>query len=181
MADGSIRIFSGLMDMLDDDELLFVIGHEMGHVALKHIHDKLRIAYATNATRKAAVSIGGAIGDIARSEIGSFMQQVTAAQFSQHEEREADDYRLDFLQENSVNPQAAVTSLHKLDGLGSKHSFLSSHPVPEARAKRITAQLAGKPADKTPQDQGWRAAIQQLIAGLIAILKKILSFFMSLF
>jgi putative metalloprotease len=27
MADGTIRIYSGLMDMLDDRELLFVIGH----------------------------------------------------------------------------------------------------------------------------------------------------------
>jgi metalloprotease len=32
MADGTIRIYSGLMDMLNDQELLFVVGHEMGHV-----------------------------------------------------------------------------------------------------------------------------------------------------
>jgi len=32
MADGTIRIYSGLMDMLNDGELRFVIGHEMGHV-----------------------------------------------------------------------------------------------------------------------------------------------------
>ena len=41
MADGTIRIYSGLMDMLDDHELLFVIGHEMGHVAEKHIKKKM--------------------------------------------------------------------------------------------------------------------------------------------
>ena len=37
MADGTIRIYSGLMDMMDDGELRFVIGHEMGHVLEKHI------------------------------------------------------------------------------------------------------------------------------------------------
>ena len=31
-ADGSIRVFSGLMDRLDDQELLAIVGHEMGHV-----------------------------------------------------------------------------------------------------------------------------------------------------
>ena len=36
MADGTIRVYSGLMDMLTDGELRFVIGHEMGHVAGPH-------------------------------------------------------------------------------------------------------------------------------------------------
>ena len=34
-ADGSVRIFSSLMDIMTDDELLGVIGHEVGHVAHK--------------------------------------------------------------------------------------------------------------------------------------------------
>jgi Zn-dependent protease with chaperone function len=36
MADGSIRIYSGLMEMMDDEKLLFVLGHEMGQVVEKH-------------------------------------------------------------------------------------------------------------------------------------------------
>ena len=40
MADGSIRIFSGLMEMLNDGELRFVIGHEMGHVMKKTYPEK---------------------------------------------------------------------------------------------------------------------------------------------
>lgn len=31
-ADGSVRVFSSLMDIMTDDELLAVIGHEIGHV-----------------------------------------------------------------------------------------------------------------------------------------------------
>lgn len=34
--DGSVRVFSALIDILDDNELLGVIGHEIGHVALRH-------------------------------------------------------------------------------------------------------------------------------------------------
>ena len=37
--DGSVRVFSSLMDIMDDDELMGVIGHEIGHV-LKH-HSKI--------------------------------------------------------------------------------------------------------------------------------------------
>ena len=35
-ADGSVRIYSGLLDAMTDDEALGVVGHEIGHVALKH-------------------------------------------------------------------------------------------------------------------------------------------------
>jgi putative metalloprotease len=34
MANGCIRVYSGLMDMMNDNEVEAVIGHEMGHVAL---------------------------------------------------------------------------------------------------------------------------------------------------
>lgn len=36
--DGSIRVYTALMDALTDSELLGVIGHEIGHVALRHSH-----------------------------------------------------------------------------------------------------------------------------------------------
>ena len=46
MADGTIRIYSGLMDIMDDRELLFVIGHEAGHVVKDHVRRKVQLAYA---------------------------------------------------------------------------------------------------------------------------------------
>ncbi len=180
MADGTIRIFAGLMDMLNDEELLFVIGHEMGHVELKHIHEKLRLAYAASATRKAAASIDGAIGDLARSELGAFIQLIANAQFSQHEEREADDYGLEFLRSNGLQPQAAVSALQKLATLGSNHSFLSSHPAPEKRAERISAQIEGKPVADEEGD-GQQGIFSRIVAAVAGFVKKILLWLGSLF
>ncbi len=37
MANGCIRVYSGLMDMMTDNEVEAVLGHEMGHVALGHV------------------------------------------------------------------------------------------------------------------------------------------------
>lgn len=34
--DGSVRVFSSLMDIMNDDELLGIIGHEIGHVLKRH-------------------------------------------------------------------------------------------------------------------------------------------------
>ncbi len=140
MADGTIRIYSGLMDMLDDRELVFVVGHEMGHVVAKHIKKKIMLAYAGRAVRKAIASQQNQAGQIARSSIGVLVEKLVNAQFSQQEEREADDYGVLYLQRQGYDVQPAVSALTKLATLGNRHSFLSSHPAPEARAERMRAE-----------------------------------------
>ena len=137
MADGTIRVYSGLMDMLNDGELRFVIGHEMGHVVKKHIKKKIMFAYAGSAVRKGIASQRNQIGEIANSNLGGFIENLLNAQYSQQEEREADDYGILFLKNGGHDVKYAVSALKKLSTLGNNHSFLSSHPAPEARAKRL--------------------------------------------
>jgi putative metalloprotease len=144
MADDTIRLYSGLMDLLDDGELLFVIGHEMGHIVKQHTRNKLRLAYAARAVRKGIASQNGTAGDLARSQLGGLAEMLTGAQFSQLEEKVADDFALSFLKGNGYAPEKAVSALNKLASLGADHSFLSSHPEPAARAERIELQIQGK-------------------------------------
>ena len=144
MASGTIRLYSGLMDKLDDHELQFVIGHEMGHVAKNHIRKKIRMALATSAVRKGIASQKNLAGDVARSLLGDLAESLMNAQFSQLEEKEADDYGLEFLKRKKENPRHAVSALKKIAKLGPDHSFLSSHPDPDKRAERLQAQLEGK-------------------------------------
>lgn len=165
MADGSIRIYSGLMEMMSDDELRFVIGHEMGHVAEKHVKKKLMLAYAAQAVRKGIAAQENLAGDLAASLVGGLVEQLVNAQFSQQEERAADDFGLRFLQKHGYDPHNAATALRKLATLGNDHSFLASHPAPGQRAERILAQLAN------PQQQV-KNPWQTLAAGLKAWLAK---------
>lgn len=137
MADGTIRIYSGLMGMMTDGELVFVIGHEIGHVVENHTKEKLRLAYAGIAVRKAVASQQNEAGDIARSTIGALSESLLNAQFSQQEEREADDFGAMFLKQKGYDIQPAISALKKLAALGGDHSFLSSHPAPAKRAKRL--------------------------------------------
>ncbi len=141
MADGTIRLYSGLMDLMDDHELLFVIGHEMGHVVNKHVKKKIMLAYAASAVRKGVASQENIVGAITGSALGGFVQALLNAQFSQAEEREADDYGILFLKNNGFNINASVSALNKLDTLGKNHTFLSSHPDPALRAERLQQQI----------------------------------------
>ena len=135
MPDGTVRVYSGLMDILNDDELLFVIGHEIGHVILEHSKRSTQLAMSTAAIRKGTASIGGTIGTIANSDLTSLAQNIVQAQFSQKEEKSADDFGYDFLKRNGLPLTASVSALRKLGNEGG--GLLSSHPNPQDRADRL--------------------------------------------
>ena len=57
-ADGSVRVYTGLMDLMDDDELLGVIGHEIGHVALEHTKKDMQKALLRSAALSGLAATG---------------------------------------------------------------------------------------------------------------------------
>ena len=144
-ADGSVRVYTGLMDLMNDDELAFVIGHEIGHVKHGHTLKAMRTALASSGLRKAAASTGGAAGVLAGSELGALAEAALNARYSQGQETESDDYGLAFLRKSKRKLSGAESSLRKLAKLsGGEHSFLSSHPEPNARADRIAEEAKKK-------------------------------------
>jgi putative metalloprotease len=155
LADGTIRFYSGLMDMMSDEELLFVIGHEMGHVVEEHIEKKMVLALASSALRKGIASQENIIGDLARSSLGSFLQRFAQATFSREEEKAADGYALEFMRQEGYDPAQAVSALEKLASLGSEHSFLSTHPEPQARAERLRERLSSSEKKEVDGIVGW--------------------------
>lgn len=141
-ADGSIRVTTALMDMLTDDELRFVLGHEIGHVKLGHTAAKMKAALITSAARKGIAASNSVAGDLAASEIGGFTEALINAQYSQGAEKEADDFGLAFTKKYHFKPEASVSALEKIAKLGDSANVLSSHPASGERAKRLSQQLA---------------------------------------
>lgn len=137
LPDGSIRVYSGLMDMMEDDELYFVIGHEIGHVKNGDTAARFRMVYATSAARKGAAAAGGAAAVLSASQLGDIGEAFIQAQFSQSQESSADKFGLKLMERNGKNTAAAVSALRKLATPGSKGSMFSSHPDANARAEKV--------------------------------------------
>ena len=138
LPNGTVRVYSGLMDKMSDDELLFVIGHEIGHVKFGHSKQAMRLAYGASAARKGVASSNSVAGAVAASELGGLVEAVINAQFSQSEESESDRYGIEILKKQKRPLSAGPSALRKLAGGGSSgSSFLSSHPDPEDRAKAL--------------------------------------------
>ncbi|WP_447928202.1 M48 family metalloprotease [Vreelandella sp. EE27] len=140
---GSIRLYSGLMDEMNDDEVRYVIAHEIGHVALGHSKKAFQVAYAASAAREAAISSGSSTAAVlSSSELGDLGEELINAQFSQSQENEADDYALQMLQSQNLNAEASVSALRKMEAqYGNNSSFFSSHPAPGDRASRLSNSL----------------------------------------
>ena len=142
--DGSIRVFSALMDLMDDDELMAIIGHEIGHVVHADTKHAMKNAYLASAARNAAgAAEGSRLAKLSGSQLSELVTAFTDAQFSQKQEYEADEYGFEFSVKHGFSPYAMGNSLNKLVELskGAKAStvqkMFSSHPDSEKRAARM--------------------------------------------
>lgn len=138
MADGTIRVFAGLMDQMTDDEVRYVIGHEIGHVSLGHSKKALQTAYMTSAARKAGSASGSGIAKLSDAALGDLAEKLVHAQYSQTHENEADQYALKLMKINKYDPKASVSALRKMEKMyGNNSSVFSSHPAPGDRADAL--------------------------------------------
>ena len=144
MANGCIRVYSGLMDIMNDNEVEAVIGHEMGHVALGHVKKGMQVALGASAVRAAAASAGGLLGSLSQSQLGDIGEKLVTSQFSQRQEEEADDYSYDLLRKRGISPLGLATSFEKLAQLesGRQSSLFDDHPSSAGRAQHIRDRMA---------------------------------------
>ena len=141
--DGSVRVCGGLMKIMDDNEVMAVIGHEIGHVVHTDSKDAMKNAYLAAAAKSAAGAAGGVLEKLTDSQLGEIAQALSNAQFSQKQETEADEYGFEFCIKHGFDPYGMANALEKLNNLseGQKASkfqqMFSSHPDSAKRASRM--------------------------------------------
>lgn len=162
--DGSVRVFSSLMDAMTDEELLGVIGHEIGHVAHKDSKKGFRRALLTSALKDGIASTNGTAAALSESQLGSLGEALVNATYSQKQESKADAYGFDFLKKNGKNPWAMALAFEKLkkmeeDAGVQKDSkwkrMFSSHPDLDKRIKTMSKRAEkdgfARPENKMPE------------------------------
>lgn len=145
-ADGSIRVFSSLMDIMTDEELLGVIGHEIGHIAHRDSKKAFRTALLTSALKDGVASQGGTAQALTESQLGDLGEALVNATYSQKQERDADDYGYEFLKKAGKNPWAMALSFKRLKQMEEEarvqksskfNQLFSTHPDLDARIERM--------------------------------------------
>ena len=133
----------GLMDIMTDDEVMAVVGHEIGHVIHTDSKDAMKSAYLRSAVKNAAGAASSTVSKLTDSELGAMAEALAGAQYSQKQETEADDYGFEFSIKNNLDPYAMYNALNKLLELSAEapkeskfQKMFSSHPDTAKRVAR---------------------------------------------
>ncbi len=142
--DGSVRVYTGLMDAMNDDEVFAVIGHELGHLINKDVRDAYRASYLMVAARYGIGAFNETAGAISQGFLGDLGQQLAQNAYSRRQETQADETAFQFCIQNGVDPYAmyhALNVLISLSGESSQQSklaeLLSTHPNTAKRAAHV--------------------------------------------
>ncbi len=145
-ADGSVRVFSGLMDIMDDNQLLAVIGHEIGHVANQDSRDAMKAVLRKSALVGAVSSQSDKVAKLTDSQYGQLANAIIDSKYSRKQESEADDFSYEFMKRNGYNVNAVESAFAILANMsgGASADFLtkmmSSHPDPKDRAEKAKSR-----------------------------------------
>ncbi len=168
---GFLFINRGVIEAADNEaELAGVIGHEIGHVALRH---------GTNQASKAQVYqaplaiLGGVLGG---DSIGAALAQLGAEfavnsvllKYSRDAERQADLIGTQILFDANYNPVYMARFFEKLEGGNRGTDFFSSHPNPGNRIENIDVEIArlGSHPGKRVNDTREFREIKKLVQSL---------------
>ena len=150
--DGSVRVYSGLMDVMTDDEIFAVIGHELGHLKNKDVRDAYRTSYLMVAARYGIGAFSQTAGAISQGFMGDLAQQLASNAYSRKQEYEADEAAFQFCITNGVDAFAMYDALNVLISLNGNSGtqskvaqMFSTHPDSAKRAAKIKsmAEAAG--------------------------------------
>ena len=142
LPNGTIIVFRGLLEKHNDDELAWVIAHELGHGVAHHSAEMLSKAMIQELAIDSFIDKDSGLLKIAGTHIAAF---ITNLKYSRTQENEADRLALLFMNKAGFNMQGAITALNKFKAEAGENSkwaeWLSTHPHPENRLKNVKTAI----------------------------------------
>jgi predicted Zn-dependent protease len=155
---GQVFVTLGLYNKLENEaQLAGVIGHEIGHVIMRHSAQQLAKG-RLGQMLTVAVGVGASDrndGGRSAQMAAALANQVTQLHFSRDDESEADAVGLRYMAETGYNPYAMLDVMQVLlDASKGSNTpeFLQTHPLPESRLREIKQSLDKTYHDGVPSD-----------------------------
>ncbi|NEP33762.1 MULTISPECIES: M48 family metallopeptidase [unclassified Moorena] len=130
-----IVVYAGFLKQVEsENELMMVLGHELGHFAHR---DHLRSLGRRLLVRTAIAYFVGDVGALESLAI-SGLATLSKSKFSQSQEQQADEFGLRLLQQTYGHVAGATDFFARMSHKrGASWDFLSSHPSPGKRVTRL--------------------------------------------
>ena len=113
---GFIYVNEGLMKVLNDKELAYVVAHEVGHTAARHIVKKMQAGMTYQLILTAAFAgLGGDAGSAAdAAQAVDTVYNLVSLSYSRKDEYEADRLGVKYAFLSGSDPYAAISALEKI-------------------------------------------------------------------
>lgn len=158
---GMVFFYSGLIEaMRKEDELVSVLAHEIGHVASRHIAQRLDKGSKVSAASVLLGLAGLALGVPGLSQ-GLLTGSLAAGQainlrYSREDEEQADRLSFGWMQDMQRDPESMKDMLRTMRRItryrmGDVPQYLLTHPNPEARLSYVESLLELKNQEAAPQ------------------------------
>lgn len=150
MANGSVWVFTGLLDAIDDDELAVVVGHEIAHITHEHTRRELKKSLWIQGAALAAIVAAEQIDNGALRgalQIGAGVSAMAfGSRFSRDHEHQADRVGLRYAYEGGYDVSKAPRLWERFrDRYGDDPKVLNvlfgSHPLESDRIRRLEQQI----------------------------------------
>jgi predicted Zn-dependent protease len=136
---GFVMVTRGaLMRMSDESELAGVLGHEIGHVVLRHGFEVTKAAMASEGFKKAASSADSRVQQFGFA-VDAMTDTILNKGWDQPQEFAADEQAVKMLIATHYDPAGFERFLGKLNASGG--SLMSTHPAKGERLARVTKQI----------------------------------------
>ena len=141
---GFLYVNRGTIEAADNEaELAGVIGHEIGHVALRHGTNQASKSYLAQAPLAILGTFMGnnSVAAILAQVGTSFAASSILLKYSRDDERQSDLMGAQILYDASYDPRYVAQFFEKLDSKGRGSDFFSSHPNPDNRIQNINTEI----------------------------------------
>ena len=146
---GKVAIYTGLLHIINDDELAYVLGHEIAHVTCHHgserLSQQLLIQLGAVALQSVLKTKSPKTTNAFLAAYGIGTQVGVSLPFSRKNELEADKIGLRYAVRAGYKAEAAITTLQKFEaikgGAGGPELF-STHPNDSSRIEALEKEIA---------------------------------------
>jgi predicted Zn-dependent protease len=151
---GNIFIYSGLIDVMDLDQLADIICHEIAHSTLRHISDQAEKGGIVSLAAMAGILAGAMLGGDAANALimGSLAagQQVMLS-YSREDERQADQIGFKYARDSGFDPSSMIGALTNIQqgqyNINEIPAYLLTHPLGPERMSNIESLLLSFPSN----------------------------------